>query len=377
MKPPSFAGSPCTRRDAIKTIGASLVCPAIPFAQTTDEIGPTQKVNPRQGPSTLLFFDDEPLYSRKGVVRRLGTPQRAGSYHEKAGNCTWGRPSVFRVQDEWRMVYQAGVGLPNRGGGVTLIASSLDGVVWAPLDTTAQIVLPGRMAANQILPTTAGNLGSVVEDLSAPASERYKLLAVRETVESSIWVSADLLQWRKLEQSSWHPSPPDPPAFAFWNDAARSFFITTRPEWPDRRICLVTTKDWRTFSRPVLALHADADDRALAQHYGMYVLPYHGYFIGLLWIFYAGDAAPLSAPHRYRGGKVETYLTYSLNGLHWQRCTHTPLFVNGGAGLPDAGCLQVSNIIPAGKGRLRVYAACSTREPVSYTHLTLPTNREV
>lgn len=136
----------------------------------------------------------------------------------------------------------------------------------------------------------------------------------------------------------------------------------TRPEWPDRRICQIETKNWREFSAPVLTLQADADDRALAQHYGMYVLPYHGHFVGLLWVFYAGDAALTMQPHRYRGGKLETYLAYSNNGTHWQRCTHTPLFVNGDAGSPDAGCLQVSNIVVADDGQLRAFAACSTNE---------------
>src|SRR5438094_5134761 len=60
--------------------------------------------------STLLFFDDEPLYSRERVLRRLGSPKRIGAYHEREGNCAWAYPTVFRIADgSWRMIYQAGV----------------------------------------------------------------------------------------------------------------------------------------------------------------------------------------------------------------------------------------------------------------------------
>lgn len=49
--------------------------------------------------TTMLFFDDEPLFARDHVERRLGQPKRVGAYHETVGNCTWGYPAVFRMPD--------------------------------------------------------------------------------------------------------------------------------------------------------------------------------------------------------------------------------------------------------------------------------------
>ncbi len=310
----------------------------------------------------MLFFDDEPLYSRKAIDRHLGKPRRVSAYHEAAGNCTWGRPAVFRTNAGWRMVYQAGVGRPNSGGGIMLLAESPDGLNWAPCHTTGLLDLSGRVAPHQILPADTGSYCSVVEDPLAAPRQRYRLLAVRENRDSSVWASPDLLNWTPIQGARWHPHPPDPPAFAFWNALKGCHTITARPEWPDRRLCLIDTYDWQKFSTPVLALNADADDRPLAQHYGMYVLPYYGHYVGLLWIFYAGEATPHLAPHRYRGGKLETYLTYSVNGIHWQRCTHAPLFRNGEHGAPDAGCLQVASVVSLDDGTLRAYAACSANE---------------
>lgn len=340
---------------------------SLPLFKPSPLLGMLQEIEPPSRPPgdgvTMLFFDDEPLFSRSKVVRRLGQPQRVAAYHEAAGNCTWGRPAVFRWADgTWRMIYQAGVGKPNQGGGIVLLAASTDGREWLPCDTTQLVEIPDRVASHQLMPSAMGSYCSAFEDSRAEPGERYKLLSVQENRHAVLWTSPDLLRWTQRPERPWHPRPPDPPAFMFWNEVAGKYMITARPEWPDRRVCLIETGDWHDFTMPRLALQADADDRDLAQHYGMYVLPYKGYYIGLLWIYYAGDAAASSAPNRYRGGKLETYLAYSLNGVHWQRCFHTPLFRNGAASDPDAGLLQVANIISLDDGTLRAYAACSRNE---------------
>jgi hypothetical protein len=346
---------PLTRREALKLIVGSLT---IPLIGSGNEF-PSQS-SPRSR-TTLLFFDDEPLYARQNLTRRLGTPRRIGSYHEPLGNCTWGRPAVFRTAEGWRMIYQAGIGKPNRGGGVVLLAASDDGLDWRPSDTRKEAAIRDRVAPHQILPD-AGNYCTAIEDPRAPRTERFKLLLSDERKETSIWDSPDLVRWERRPNASWHPNPPDPPAFVFWNEVAGKYMITTRPEWPDRRLCLVESSDWAKFSEPRLILHADADDRAMAQHYGLYVHPYEGYYVGLLWVFYAGEARRAASPHWYRGGRVETYLAYSLNGTHWQRCFHEPLFRNGESGAPDAGCLQVSNLSSLPDGSLRAYGACSASQ---------------
>jgi len=316
------------------------------------------------GERTILFFDDEPLYAREHVERRLGTPKVVGAYHENAGNCAWAYPCVFRLgEHSWRMVYQAGVGQKKRGGGVILLADSVDGIHWRPHDTTGEISLNPRMAPHQIFPYAEGmELSSALDDPRGPAGGRYKALTVvGRDGAASLWTSPDLIHWTRTP-AVWQPNAPDPPTFAFWNAERRCYVLTTRPEDGDRRICLERTVDWKTFTAPELALQAEAEDPALAQIYGMSVLPYEGYYVGFLWIFHAGDASGVTAPHRYLGGRVDTDLAYSINGRAWQRCFHRPLFSNGAPGTPDAGCLEVSSVVRLADGTLRCYASCSTRE---------------
>lgn len=349
-----------TRRAALGTMGGVL---ALPLFRGTPAgamaVQPVRHDESTRTGTTTLFFDDEALYARTGLVRRLGRPRRLGAYHEAAGNCTWGRPCVFRVEGGWRVVYQAGVIRPNSGGGVILMAESEDGINWQPLDTTGLLSIAGRRTPHQLLPETAGNFGCVLEDRHAPAATRYKMLTTRDRVTTMLWTSPDLLQWRREEGVQWHPDPPDPPVLGFWNAVRKCHVLTTRPEWLDRRVCLIETSDWRHFAEPQLALQADGEDAPLAQHYGLYVLPYEGYYVGILWIYHAGEAEIADAPRRFRGGRVEGQLVYSLNGSNWQRCLHAPLFANGSPGEPDAGCLQIASSATLPDGTLRFYGACS------------------
>jgi hypothetical protein len=352
-----------TRRAALGAMSGILALPLTKMASAGFPAGKTvQSDESATAGTTMLFFDDEPLYARTGLVRRLGRPRRLGAYHEAAGNCTWGRPCVFRVEGGWRVVYQAGVIRPNSGGGVILIAESEDGINWRPLDTTELLSIASRRTPHQLLPETAGNFGCVVEDRHAPAATRYKLLTTRDRVATALWTSPDLLRWRCEEGVQWHPDPPDPPVLGFWSAVRRCHVLTTRPEWLDRRVCLIETSDWRHFTEPRLALHADGEDEPLAQHYGLCVLPYEGYYVGILWLYHAGEAETGDAPRRFRGGRVEGQLVYSLNGSNWQRCLHAPLFANGAPGDPDAGCLQIASSATLPDGTLRFYGACSRNQ---------------
>ena len=357
-----------TRRTAlVKAAQLGLSMAAFKSLAGAEGVVPARTASPVGGRTTLLFFDDEALFIRTNVVRRLGMPERRSAYHETLGNCTWGYPGVFRCEDgKWRMIYQAGINKTQRGGGVYLLAESDDGLAWRPRNTEKELTIPGRVAPHQILPEEDDGLLSSVYDDPWPVSprERYKLLTVQVRHHTTaLWTSPDLLHWSRAG-SGWQKEAPDPPTFAYWNDVRQCYLLATRPGHGDRRICLSETKDWKTFSRRRLVLQADAEDQPLAQTYGMFVLPYEGYYIGLLWLYYAGAASAKHAwtPQRYLGGKQETYLAYSMDGDQWQRCFHQPLFRNGEPGDPDAGCLQLASMVRLQDGTLRGYASCSTRE---------------
>ena len=119
--------------------------------------------------------------------------------------------------------------------------------------------------------------------------------------------------------------------FAYWNPHSNSYFISLRPHLADRRQALSETKDWKDFSPPVLLMQPDAQDTASSLFYGMPVIQYEQIFIGLLWIYHTDPIIKWN--DKFQGllemnkgddlsrvmGKIDCQLTYSLNGLHFQR----------------------------------------------------------
>ena len=322
--------------------------------------------------TTMLFLDDEPLNARDNVRRRLGRPQLIPEsvYHESAGNCAWGYPGVFRdpASGVWRMVYQAGLTHPDRGGGIALLLESEDGVHWQPRDTTREAPdLEGRRIAHQILPEARMvEYSSMFIDERGPAAERLKLLTVKRRGSGGnlalLWTSPDGLRWRETPDVRWQPEAPDPPTFIHWNHLRERYVFTSRPKWCDRRICWYETQDWRNYSDPVLALHADALDAPLAQIYGMPVFPYEGLYVAFPWLFHCAKNERESFPHHYRGGHVDAQFAYSKNGLHWIRGIREPFLPNGEPGAPDSGNVQPSYMVTLDDGSLRIYADGSVHE---------------
>ena len=171
-------------------------------------------------------------------------------------------------------------------------------------------------------------------------------------------VSPDGISWRVKEDALWHPSPPDPLTSVFRNDVRDSYVITTRPEGGDRRIAVIETRDWKSYTQPELALQTDALDAPLTQAYGMAVIPYEGYYIGLLWLFHCIP----EPPNKYLGGHMDCQLAYSLNGWHFQRGPRDPFIPNGPPGDPDSGTVYPSCMVPQEDGSLWFYASACTME---------------
>jgi hypothetical protein len=313
--------------------------------------------------TTMLFLDDQPLDRMDNVVRKVGRPQiiPESVYIDPDVNTHFGFPTVFHdeASGKWRMLYQGrNPGEPNP----KLIAESDDGLRWAPRDTTKQIDLPDRKHPHQLLPLEqygqwncyVDDLGDPAERIKAPVGEGERGLAST----ARVLVSPDGLSWNVKEDARWHPSPPDPLTSVFRNDVRQSYVITTRPEGGDRRIAVVETKDWKNFTKPELALQTDALDAPLTQTYGMAVIPYDGYYIGLLWLFHCVPEPPI----KYLGGHMDCQLAYSLNGWHFQRGLRDPFIPNGPPGDPDSGTVYPSCMIPKEDGSLWFYASACMLE---------------
>jgi len=317
--------------------------------------------------TTILFFDDQRLNLCYNVRRRLGHPQliEESIYRDPYVNTAWGYPSVFRVPaiGTWRLLYQ---GWESSGKRVPLVAESDDGLHWSPRDT-AEVHISERVLPHQVLPLERfGEWSACYVDKRAEPEERIKGFVVYHTaknyLKSRLWVSPDGIRWSLKEGVEWQRTAPDPAVGAFWNETRKTYVLTTRPDWTDRRIAVVETPDWQIFTEPELALQADALDNPLAELYGMPVFPYEGYYIGFLWLFHPAPQVHKHSPHKFLDGHVDCQLTYSLNGWHFQRGLREPLIPNGEPGAPDSGCVYPSSMMESDDGNLWIYASACTHE---------------
>ncbi len=126
--------------------------------------------------------------------------------------------------------------------------------------------------------------------------------------EAVTLVSKDGLHWHVRTGDHWNWGQagwfPEPPVFAFWNARTQHHVMTVRPGWGDRRQCLRTTMDMRSWSDPELLFQPDALDAA--SPIGMYALPVLSLdggtgFVGLLWIFHNSRREPVNSFNQFFG----------------------------------------------------------------------------
>jgi len=293
--------------------------------------------------STLLFFDDHFLSVRENVIRRIGRPELIPEsvWHDHPRlNPAWGYPSVFFHEPDgvWRLLYQANVVDGIRGRPFCkLVAESEDGLHWHPRDTRGAAKVPRRRFAHQVADGIHEWSGLCVDE-TAPPKERYRRLATQ-----ALWASPDGICWRHV--CDWRSDVVDMSAFPFTNNVLDHACIIARQSKGDRRMCVYQTDDWRRFSDPVPAITADAQDEPLTDTYGMPVIPYDGWFVGLLWLYHGPAQQAGWGAYKYTGGKVDCQVAYSLNGLTWQRTQRDVFIPNGEPGSPDAGCVYPSTAV--------------------------------
>jgi len=326
---------------------------------------------------TYLFFDDVRLSVRSNMERKLGTPQLLPEGELKDPSrlamCA-GFPGVFfdEETDTYRMLECSWT---PESKIIVQLAESKDGIHWGMVDTRELFPdLKNRLTPYQVLPWYDGELGKVLMDPTAPPAERYKLLManyLKEKMDTekrildTVWVSPDLLHWKLKEESTgWHPVGAEPGMGAFYNSVRDSIVISVRPDWGERRITVMETRDWVHFSEPELAVQPDSLDTPLAETYGMPVFAYDNYFIGFLWLYYSPDTH-----FKFVQGHVNAQLVYSINGWHFQRTLRQPFVPNGTPGQPTAGCVYPSSLVTAPDGNLFIHASASTKE---HGYFTLP-----
>ena len=132
--------------------------------------------------------------------------------------------------------------------------------------------------------------------------------------------------------------------------------MTMRKRWGDRRVALMESDDLVTWTEPHTIVHPDPLDPRCVQYYGMPQFEYEGYFVGLLWLMHT---VADEMGHAKSGGLVDCELTYSHDGLNWNRTVREPFVTNTPAGTYGCGCLYPSSLILAPDGSPRIYAGGS------------------
>lgn len=277
-----------------------------------------------------LFFDDQKLFVRKNLERRYGVPELIADsvYHDGHSSTDWRTGYVFKTADgKYRMIYQ-GKDIADKKQHC-FIAVSDDGIHFEPEDVTDCVDVPERVASNELLCLTNGEIADIIEDPYNTPKERYKMLLCHVegetmTVHGNLMTSPDLLHWEMVEGVEWNGGA-EPITGVFYNTQRECFTLILRPDWGVRRIGYVETRDWRTYTPYTWCLQVDSLDAPLSELYGMPSVPYGGIYLGFP-LLYSGFAQELRT--KYYGGLIQAELAYSLDGHHWQRSLRTP-FITG------------------------------------------------
>jgi hypothetical protein len=294
---------------------------------------------------------------------------------------SWATVWQDRASGKWRMVYSA------KWTPLTLMAAdSDDGLDWRPLACPDIQPTGEKLAPHHIFTLPGGSGGGVYLDPEARDGFPFKIFAhqmgdevyrralndpqhswhsiaakegsKRYFAEELTLVSTDGLHWEARYdydwgQPHWHP---EPPLFGFWNAKEKRHLMTVRPGWGDRRVCLQDTADFQSWSGPLPLLQPDPLD-GLVEFYGMPVFRYGEAYVGLLWVFHCETSEAPTGYNRFVGS-LDTHLTYSYDGRHFQRGLRQPLIPSNPPGEIGSGALETSFMVET-EDELRFYSEAS------------------
>jgi len=324
-------------------------------------------------PRKVLFFDLWKLDAWNNVELRQGRPEwiEECDYRDPAfADAGVYFPSVWKddASGTFRLIYSV------KWSPFTLMAAtSDDGVHWSPLPVEDAAPGDEQLAANHLLTVPSGSGGGVYQDPQRTDGYAFRIfgrqsgppvlqraladpqhhwheIATQEGdkpyIEEGITLaSKDGLHWEIKTGGKWNWQAedwyPEPPVFAFWNEDQAKHVMIARPGWGDRRQCLLTSSDLRTWSDPRLLFQPDSlDTEAPIGMYGMPVTPVGngaGY-AGLLWIFRNSSSEPVNSFNQFFG-TMEAELVYSYDGERFNRTTRRPFLERNP--IPQPGCVQV------------------------------------
>lgn len=335
-----------------------------------------------------LFWDLWHVELMSNLEHRQGRPRwRADSVYTANvadGLASW--PTVYRDADSgtWRMFHSS-----EWKPYALHVAESDDGLHFRPRPVPDAKPEGGQKSPNHVFTLPHGSAGAVYVDPAATDGFRFRAFAhqqqepvaeraaktpghrwhaiakaegtKRYLTDELTLVSRDGLYWearfdRGWGLPDWHP---EPPIFGFYNRHQKRHAMTVRPGWGDRRVCLQSTADFRKWSGPEMLVSPDPQD-GLVEHYGMPVFPHGKGYVGLLWVFHCETAVSPKGFNRFIG-HLDCQLTYSQDGVRFQRGLRESFIARNAMGEPGGGAIQASSLVET-DDEIRIYSASSKLE---------------
>lgn len=318
----------------------------------------------------FVFFDDQKLTVRRNATRRYGRAKLVSAYEQP--NVSAGLPCVFRDGGiaPYLMFYSATYTQEKAGERVNypcfMLAVSDDAVHFRPYDTG--IAFEGKHAPNQLLPSDEiGEVLTVVRDTEGV----YHIFACISTwggaydIRIVEYTSADGVHLTRKREGVVNPNGAEALCGSFYNPVRGEYTFLVRPAWADRRCAITHTKDFETYTPLRLAIQPDGEDPPCSELYGMPCGRVGGYYVGFFCLYETADE-DWGLANKFRHGHMEPQLTYSFDGVHFQRCLRTSFIPRGYPGDEGYGMVIPYSIIE--RGDEFVIAAALYRREHGYDH---------
>lgn len=300
-----------------------------------------------------LFLDDFILGDIHQVTRVIHQPTKyEGNPVIRADRATDGKsiqvrtaPSWDEREKQWKVWYFR---LGDDHGGGAGYATSKDGIHWEK-PALGVVEISGNRENNVVTvkDDPKAFLQHVFIDPAAPADRRYK--GMIGPVDRKPVVSADGLVFTRLNVPA---IPSQDESHLIWDDLQRQYIMTVKHNGPfGRSVYLCLSKDFETWSDPVLIYHADSVDQALGeQHireiesnprmwrptintpkeynteiYNLPVFVYEGLYVGLPTYFESSGRVPL--PIGNQDGTNSVKLVCSRDLRAWTRVGNRQHFI--------------------------------------------------
>jgi hypothetical protein len=317
--------------------------------------------DPNLGTARELFLDDYRIESAKDVgrvvhpARKLPDPIIRPEFPWENSAYIYG--SVFKIGDVYRMWYDCNNDVAP--GYYLCYAESRDGEHWVKPLGRGNVGYKDIPASRTNLIIAGG--GTIAYNPDASPDKRFSLMqfksgVVNQTLGYYVYFSPD--------GYTWTPGPDKPVLLdgdvsnVTWDQRTHQYIATIKkrmftsgtPGIYNRSAFLSTSKDFLTWSTPILAVSGDTADTGAAQAigglegqiYGMPVLPYESTNIGLPWVFLITNYT-VGSQSGAGAGPITPGIASSRDLVNWNRPVRDPVLTPGQPGAWDDGALYTAS----------------------------------